>query len=64
MTDRLQSWIGREVQAATVSEMVAGVLVSADERRLVVRTSGVSGYGNGRHAVLPLASICYVRLIA
>ncbi|MBB6731775.1 hypothetical protein [Cohnella zeiphila] len=61
MNERLRAWVGCDVQAATTIDIVEGLLVSAEEGALTIRLSGPSGYGRGRHAVIKLAAVCYVR---
>lgn len=63
MMDKLRPLIGSNVQVATSMETTSGVLVSVDENRLTLRTSGISGYENGQYAVFQLKSISYIRAI-
>jgi hypothetical protein len=64
MADKLRSWLGCRVQAATALEVIEGILVSVDEMQLTLLTSGNPGYENGKHMMMQMRYISYVRQIS
>lgn len=63
MIDKLRPLIGNKVQVATSLETTTGILVSVDDTKITLRTSGVSGYDNGQYAIFQLKSVSYIRVI-
>jgi hypothetical protein len=64
MADKLRAWLGCSVQAANALEVIEGKLVSVDDMQLTLLTSGDSGYENGKHMMMQMRFISYVRQIS
>lgn len=63
MADKLYPFIGSKMQVATPLKTMNGILVSVDDSKLTLQTSGISGYENGQYTVFQLKSISYIRIV-
>ncbi len=59
----LRGYIGRQVQIATSTDVIAGTLISVTNAAATVRTSGYPGYGGAEDVVVRLDTIAYVRIM-
>ncbi|MCE5170080.1 hypothetical protein LQV63_12240 [Paenibacillus profundus] len=64
MKEKLRLLIGKQVQVASALDMTTGVLVSVDDTKLTVRTSGFPGYDNGHYAIFQINMVSYVRIVS
>jgi hypothetical protein len=60
--NELRQHAGKRVQLVTSSDVVSGVLISANNLSAIVRTAQYPGYGGSEDVVTRLDVIAYVRI--